>query len=293
MPDSFVTKAPEWLWWIAIYFFVGGIAGGSFVIAALLQLFGNRADRPLVRAGYIIGFLGSVLSGLILTIDLRQPLRFWHMLIQSKTFLPAFKYWSPMSFGSWGLLTFGLFSFLATVGTLAEAGYLPRGLHVLVNGPLGWVVNIIGMLAGFFLAGYTGVLLAVTNRPLWSDTVWLGLLFLLSGFSTAGALLLLLGWRAQPSTLHWVEQIDTVALVLELVVLVITVLSLGTTVTRLVLFNVWGVLLGLVVLAGILLPLALRWRPLLGRISVPSAAVLVLIGGFLLRIVILFASEAV
>ncbi|MBX6755038.1 MAG: polysulfide reductase NrfD, partial [Thermorudis peleae] len=226
-------------------------------------------------------------------IDLRQPLRFWHMLIQSKTFLPAFKYWSPMSFGSWGLLTFGLFSFLATVGTLAEAGYLPRGLHVLVNGPLGWVVNIIGMLAGFFLAGYTGVLLAVTNRPLWSDTVWLGLLFLLSGFSTAGALLLLLGWRAQPSTLHWVEQIDTVALVLELVVLVITVLSLGTTVTRLVLFNVWGVLLGLVVLAGILLPLALRWRPLLGRISVPSAAVLVLIGGFLLRIVILFASEAV
>jgi len=293
MPDSFVTKAPEWLWWITIYFFVGGIAGGSFVIAALLQLFGNRADRPLVRAGYIIGFLGSVLSGLVLTIDLRQPLRFWHMLIQSKTFLPAFKYWSPMSFGSWGLLTFGLFSFLATVGTLAEAGYLPRGLHVLVNGPLGWVVNIIGMLAGFFLAGYTGVLLAVTNRPLWSNTVWLGLLFLLSGFSTAGALLLLLGWRAQPSTLHWVEQIDTVALVLELVVLVITVLSLGTTVTRLVLFNVWGVLLILVALAGILLPLALRWRPLLGRISVPSAAVLVLIGGFLLRIVILFASEAV
>jgi formate-dependent nitrite reductase membrane component NrfD len=293
MPDSFVTKAPEWLWWIAIYFFVGGIAGGSFVIAALLQLFGNRADRPLVRAGYIIGFLGSVLSGLVLTIDLRQPLRFWHMLIQSKTFLPAFKYWSPMSFGSWGLLTFGLFSFLATVGTLAEAGYLPRGLHVLVNGPLGWVVNIIGMLAGFFLAGYTGVLLAVTNRPLWSNTVWLGLLFLLSGFSTAGALLLLLGWRAQPSTLHWVEQIDTVALVLELVVLVITVLSLGTTVTRLVLFNVWGVLLILVALAGILLPLALRWRPLLGRVSVPSAAVLVLIGGFLLRIVILFASEAV
>jgi len=293
MPDSFVTKAPEWLWWITIYFFVGGIAGGSFVIAALLQLFGNRADRPLVRAGYIIGFLGSVLSGLVLTIDLRQPLRFWHMLIQSKTFLPAFKYWSPMSFGSWGLLTFGLFSFLATVGTLAEAGYLPRGLHVLVNGPLGWVVNIIGMLAGFFLAGYTGVLLAVTNRPLWSNTVWLGLLFLLSGFSTAGALLLLLGWRAQPSTLHWVEQIDTVALVLELVVLVITVLSLGTTVTRLVLFNVWGVLLILVALAGILLPLALRWRPLLGRVSVPSAAVLVLIGGFLLRIVILFASEAV
>jgi hypothetical protein len=48
------------------------------------------------------------------------------------------------------------------------------------------------------------------------------------------------------------------------------------------------------VLAGILLPLSLEWRPrLLGRLSLQAGAVLVLPGGFLLRIVVMFSSEGV
>jgi len=58
--------------------------------------------------------------------------------------------------------------------------------------------------------------------------------------------------------------------------------------------NSWGALLVGVVLAGILLPLALHWRPrLLGRLSIPARAVLVLIGGFLLRVVIVLSAEGV
>lgn len=294
MPDSFYTHAPEWRWWIVFYFFIGGIAGGALALAALLRLFGREGDRPLSRLGYYIAFPGSIISGILLILDLRRPERFWHILIQSETFRPAFKWWSPISVGSWGLLAFGLFSFLAFVGALAEVGVLPRALRALVQGGLGTVVNVLGGLSGFFLAGYTGVLLSTTNRPLWSDTIWLGLLFLVSGFSTGAALLVLLGWRSQAPTVQWLKELDAWTLALELVVLVILLASVGTAVLRPVLFNAWGVLLlAGVVLVGILVPLALHFRPVLGRLTAPSAAVLVLVGGFILRVVMLLSSEAV
>jgi protein NrfD len=146
------------------------------------------------------------------------------------------------------------------------------------------------------LAGYTGVLLSVTNRPLWADTTWLGLLFLLSGASTAAALLMLLGLlrgaRAS-ETVYWLCRMDRGTLILELLALIIVAVSLGPMLHTWM--NLWGLLLLVgVVFAGILLPLSLEWRPrLLGRLSLPAGAVLVLLGGFLLRVVVILSSEGV
>jgi hypothetical protein len=57
--------------------------------------------------------------------------------------------------------------------------------------------------------------------------------------------------------------------------------------------NAWGALLAVSVVLRILLPLLLHWRPrLLGRRSLAVGAVLVLLGGFLLRVVVL-SSEGV
>jgi Polysulphide reductase, NrfD len=124
MPDTFFTTAPHWRCLIVLYFFVGGIAGGSFFLAALLDLFGTQRDRPMVRAGYYVALVGAVLSGILLTWDLNRPERFCHMLIQSERVLPMFKYWSPMSAGSWAPLLFGGMAFLASLGALHEAGRL-------------------------------------------------------------------------------------------------------------------------------------------------------------------------
>ena len=51
---------------------------------------------------------------------------------------------------------------------------------------------IVGAVFGLFLAGYTGVLLSVSNQPVWSDTWALGALFLASSLSVAAAALILL-----------------------------------------------------------------------------------------------------
>jgi formate-dependent nitrite reductase membrane component NrfD len=217
------------------------------------------------------------------------------MLIQSERGMPVFKYWSPMSVGSWGLLLFGGVAGVASLGALYEAGRLRWApLRALRGGVLGSVVAVLGGLLGFFIAGYTGVLLSVTNRPLWADTSWLGVLFLLSGASTAAALLILLRPRRDlraTETVRWLSHMDSRTLVLELLALICLVRSLGP-VLRLW-FSPWGaVLLVGVVLIGMLLPLLLYWRPrLLGPLSRQAGAVGVLLGGFLLRVVVVLSSE--
>jgi protein NrfD len=288
--DTFVTSAPEWTWLVVLYFFFGGIAGGAYFISALIDLFGNDGDRPLARLGYYIAFPAVLLCGPLLIVDLKRPERFWHMLVQSERGLPMFKLWSPMSVGSWALTLFGAFALLSFLGSLwAPFGFVRRD-------PLRKLVALIGGALGFFLASYTGVLLAVTNRPIWADTNLLGLLFLLSGASTAAALMLLVAHRRRaiaPESIHRLSTFDNWAMVLELAALLALVASLGA-VAR-VWLNAWGLALAVgVVLIGMLLPLLLHWRPrLLGPASMPAAALLALIGGFILRAVVVLSSEAI
>jgi formate-dependent nitrite reductase membrane component NrfD len=206
-----------------------------------------------------------------------------------------FKAWSPMSVGSWALLAFGAFAFLSFLAALADTRWSRwRGLTALRPPTLvGGVIAVIGGVLGFFVAGYTGVLLAVTNRPIWSDSPLLGLVFLVSAASTSAALLTLLAsgrWALAPAVTA-LKRFDSSVLVLELLTLIGLVVSLGSIARAWI--NAWGLLLVLgVVLVGILVPLALEWRPrALGRLNVPAAAVLVLIGGFLLRVVIVLSSE--
>lgn len=295
MPETFFTAPPHWGWYIATYFFVGGIAGGAFVISSLLALFGRAADRPVVRLGHYVALAGALLSGALLTADLTRPERFWHMLVQSKTGLPMLKLWSPMSVGAWGVLGFGMVAALAAAGSIAESrpGRWQR-LAWLNRRPMQAAIALAGSLLGFFLAGYTGVLLSVTNRPVWADSDLVGLVFLLSAASSGAAALLVLGdWSGgvPELTRRWLERFDRTALMLELAVLVIFLATLGPALQ--IFLDAWGaVLLGGVIGAGIVAPLALeRRKPAL--LASVSPAALVLAGSFLLRVVIVFAAQQV
>jgi protein NrfD len=296
VPDTFFTTPPEWRWWIILYFFIGGIAGGSFLLASHLYLVGRPADRPLVRLGYNVAFIGAIISAILLILDLHRPLRFWHMLIESNTGNAMFKAWAPMSIGSWALLLFGLFATLAALGAAREDGRVSWGPAFVVGRAFRSVVAIVGGIFGFFIAGYTGVLLSVSNRPVWADSPMLGALFLISATSTAAATLILLARRHEAIdavSLGKLAEFDKWALALELVAIVVFLITLGAAVR--VFLSAWGALLLIGVIgAGIVLPLALglgwvkRWT------ATPAAAAgLVLVGGLLLRVVTLLSSDAV
>jgi formate-dependent nitrite reductase membrane component NrfD len=295
LSSTFFSAPPDWGWLIVLYFFFGGLAGGCYFLAALIDLFGGPEDRPLARLGYYVAFPCVVLSGILLTVDLTRPLRFWHMLIESNTFQPMFKPWSPMSVGSWALFIFGLFSFISFLGALAEDNRLtwPPARRFRPPGMISSIIGVVGGLFAFFVAGYTGVLLAVTNRPIWSDTPLLGMLFVVSAASISAALMILLAhryrWRT-PAVLA-LHRLDAWVVALELVVLIAVMISLGPVFRAWL--NAWGLLLFFgVIVVGMLIPLALSWRrDWLGNRNVTTAAALVLVGGFILRLVIVFSAE--
>jgi formate-dependent nitrite reductase membrane component NrfD len=294
--STYFTVSPEWGWLITLYFFFGGLAGGAYFLAALIDFCGQPEDRPLARLGYYISFPCIIISGFLLVIDLYRPLRFWHMLIASNTFQPMFKYWSPMSAGSWALLIFGIFAFLSFLGALAESDRLRWSAAGRLHPPgaIAKVLAIVGGLCGFYVAGYTGVLLAVTNRPIWSDTPLLGMLFIASAASTSAALMILLAQRARWTMpgLVALHRMDIYVLGLELIVLIAVVASLGP-VWRAWL-NLWGLLLGAIIVLGMLFPIVFNWRKdWFGDFHVTATAVLALVGGFLLRIVIVFSSRGI
>jgi formate-dependent nitrite reductase membrane component NrfD len=288
--DRYVAD-PQWGGYIICYFYLGGIAAGAYAMATLAMLFGDESDRRATRAAHYLAFPLVSLCGPLLIVDLGRPERFWHMLIQSETFRPMFKWWSPMSAGSWGLSVFGAFSAVSFLGVLIEDGWIRTGeatkarVVALQRGWQGKLFAAGGAAAAFFLGSYTGVLLSVSNQPVWSDTTWLGALFLASAASTGlAAMVLLIRWRlsdVSESALERLEWADRWAMGLEAAMLIAFALSLGRyagpALTR------WpGVLIpAFVVPVGLLLPwIVLRAWGLKGAVA---SSLLVLVAGFALR----------
>jgi formate-dependent nitrite reductase membrane component NrfD len=293
-------QIPLWEWWIVGYFFLGGIAGGAYFTSTILELVGRPQDRAIARMGYYIAFPLALVCALFLVLDLGHPLRFWHMVVYSKTFLPWPKWDSPISVGAYALLFFSLFSFLSFLDALVETGRLPWApLREKYSGVPRTIYSILGALSGFFLASYTGVLLAVTHIPTWSTNPLLGALFLASGASTGMAAVglgLALGRDRLGEGWARLKQADNVALIIEIVLLV-TFLALLGAAARPLLSGVNGILLiGGVLILGLILPLALQFRAgFQGQKASTSLTVLgsalILLGGLLMRTVIVMGGQ--
>jgi formate-dependent nitrite reductase membrane component NrfD len=192
------VRGPDWTWYILFYFFLAGLSGGSYVIATLLRL-SDRSYEPAARVGFYLAFVTILGCPVLLTLDLGQPLRFWHMLVNTTPGNEGlnFKYWSPMSVGAWALVAFGVFVTVSFFEVLVRDHVIrlrfADNLVRVLDGARGKIWNVIGAVLGLFVAGYTGILLSVSNQPVWSDTWTLGGLFLASGLSGSAAMI---GWLA-------------------------------------------------------------------------------------------------
>jgi polysulfide reductase chain C len=307
-----LLKSPDWPLLIDVYFFLGGLAGGAFVIATIATLLDARRFRDIVRAGYYLAFLAILPGPLFLILDLGLPTRFLHMLMVSKPsteigmgalVLGPFhlKIFSPMSAGAWALLAFSVCAFLAALDVFLEH----RGGRSL--GGLRRGVGVIGGVFAFFIAAYPGVLLGATARPLFISAHWLGALFLAIGATSGGAaialVLNLLGGQARES-LPRLMRFVTFALILQLAALALFVISVSISgsvgigkALELLLAGPFSPTFWIgAVIVGLLIPLGLQFGGVLRR-GKPSiavlASVLILVGGFLTKYVIIAAGQAV
>ncbi len=288
-------KEPRWGWEVVAYFFLGGIAAGSYLIATLAHLFGSRQDRSVARAGRYLALGTVVLLPLLLIAGLGRPRRWSNML-------RILKARSPMSTGSWGLAGLGLFAGLGAARQAIEDGLIgPHSLpaRLVARIPLS-ASGVLGTLAGFFVGSYTGVLLSFTNAPLWARSYLLmGPLYLTSALSTGQAAvtaLLAAAGRIAPRTQAWLGRVGDIAAVGEMGLTAGTLANLGPLSQPLrrprYAVPLWLGHVGL----GLVVPLLLR-RGLdrassrQARARLIGAGLAVLLGGLVLRWVTLMAGR--
>lgn len=155
-----VVKPAPWGHEVGAYLFLGGVAGGSGLLAAGAQLTGRATLRRNARLSAMVAV---ILSAVALVMDLGRPERFLNML-------RTVKLTSPMSLGSWILSGF---SVGISVTAAAEVDRITG--ERLPLGPLRPVLRAVegpaGLEAAVFaapLAVYTAVLLADTATPTWN-----------------------------------------------------------------------------------------------------------------------------
>lgn len=294
--STWFTASPHWHWLIVVYFVLGALAGGTYFLSAMIDLAGRQGDRQVARLGYFITLPLLLAIAVVLIVDLSRPDRFWHLFVENHTLRPMFKAWVPMSTGVWAMPAFGIFALLSAIAAFAEQRRPQWHFAQRLRPPglLGMVVAVLGALFALHITGYTGVMLSVLDRPIWSDTALMGLLFIVSAVTMAAALLALSArWSGgETPTVAALHRIWVWLLVVQLAVLIGLFLSLGPAVRGWL--NVWGVVLAIGLMVGLVLPLlsAYRNRPL-ERAGLSSSAACVLVGGILVRTAVVFVPEAI
>ena len=291
-----VVHKSHWKWAVVLYLFLGGIAGASYAIASVAELVGGRDGKRIARTGRYLSFAALLPSPLLLIYDLGRPERFLYML-------RVLKIRSPMSVGVWTLALFSAFSTTSALIQAAQDGLLgrDRAMTRLLRAFPARTIAAVGSVPGFFLAGYTGVLLAATAVPLWTKNhLLLPPLFVASATSNAAAAIALILASSRGSsqrTLNRLQRLGGIAALAELALLLAMRRNSGPVIAR----PIEGGRLGQihhygVVGTGILAPLVLQviatMRGVHARTATMLASALTLAGGLLFRYVIVFAGHA-
>ncbi|MGE5334810.1 MAG: NrfD/PsrC family molybdoenzyme membrane anchor subunit, partial [Nitrososphaerota archaeon] len=205
----------------------------------------------------------------------------------------VFKASSPLSVGTWILLTFGLISGAQAARQAAEDNFILRReswLGRLARLLPGKPLSLAQALLGLGLGGYTGILLAATAIPLWATAgVLLGPLFLATAVASGAAALALLAGlrRGSPDDDEARADVETLATIstatqlgLEVAREAITPHAIGQPLRRgkwATVYRVGAVGGGMLMPLALRLPAQVRGRPV-GRAIAITAATLTLAG---------------
>lgn len=275
-------KRAHWTWQIYVYFWIGGIGAGCHLLATLGHLLGWK-DEAFFRTTKYTTFVAMVVSPVLLIWDLGRPERFLNML-------RILKLRSPMSTGSWALALFGSFSGLVATKQAAADGLLlgdnfASRMAKLIPDRL---ISVLALPFGMYVGSYTGLLLAATSVPMWAKN-WLlmGPTFLSSGVSTAlswTSLVLHVGRWGDGKTLGALKKAEKMMLVIEAVLIAASLVRMGKWSKPLFSKKLGPLFVGGTLIGGVIVPLALLFGKETRERSI-LASILVLVGGFLFRYV--------
>ncbi|MCX7798660.1 MAG: polysulfide reductase NrfD [Melioribacter sp.] len=286
-----------WGWEIPIYLFLGGMVAGMMIISGYF-LFSKRYKDTTCSCFTIplIGVAFLSIGMFALFLDLEHKFYFWRLYT-------TFRISSPMSWGAWILVLVYpviIVNFLINPPEIIVRRFPKLNLitsYINEHPKLIQNIGITNMLIGSALGIYTGILLSTMGaRPLWNSSM-LAVLFLVSGLSTAAAFVHMISKSQYEKEL--LAKADNGFLVIELFVIMLFLIGLSTSsavhmnAARLLITGeyapqFWTFVIG----TGIILPLIIQLLAVNKKIKHnPIAPILVIIGGLILRFIIVYAGQ--
>lgn len=286
-----------WGWEIPVYLFLGGMVAGMMIISGYFLFKGKTKNTDC--SCFLAPLISIVLLSLgmfALFLDLEHKLYVWRLYT-------TFEITSPMSWGAWILLLVypALIANIIIRFPDKLSDRFPKlkklsnkfaGKYFLIKN-----IGIINMMLGAMLGMYTGVLLStLAARPLWNTSI-LWLLFLTSGLSGAAAFIHMIAKDVEEREL--LAKADNGFLTIEIFVIALMLIGLLTSTevhkdaaTLLISGSFAPIFWVFVVGLGIIIPLFIQLLAVNHKIKhTPLAPVFVILGGLILRFVIVQAGQ--
>lgn len=284
--------------YIATYFYITGLHMGFYTTSVVATLMGKMEWKPIGKIGAVGAVIVLATAPIFLIIDLEQPARFWKLFV----------YLNPTSSITWG--TFFLTSY-PIIG-LIYAWHVLRGnkLPATIWGLCGFPIAV-------SVHGYTGFILALgKGRELWSSSLN-PILFLVSAMVSGLAIIIIIAnirihyftSKSSEEERNSDSRIVYNLIIMMIIFIIIDIFLLGSEVAvlgnstqdgyfmyKLITLGKFGVwFLGVELFLGEIVPLAMLSFPRIRRSMAGQniACLLVLIGIFVMRMIIVIGGQSV
>jgi len=277
---------------IAIYFYLTGLSAGSFILSTLANAFGMAQFKPLGRVGVVLATVLLIVAPFFLLIHIGVPYRAWHLFAYLNME-------SPITWGSFLLVLYPINCIIYGYFMFKENKRLTR------------TFGLIGIPLAVSVHGYTGFILAFGKaRALW-NTALMPILFLASAIVSGIALMIIvcivkdrffskkkeinMGLIiSMAKLLAWAIVFDLFLVMCDLLVLTISHSDAQAAAHLLLQGKFSFLFLFIENFFGKILPLTLVLVPRFRNLkTVILASVLVVIGIFFMRYVVVLAGEFV
>lgn len=276
--DIFVQMAFDWKY--VMYQFAAGLASGIY----FFSVFGNywKDDfKPLVKTSSLLTPIFVAIGMLFLFIDLGRPLRVWRLFINFR----------PRSAISWGVWILGIFFVLSVV-----YAYLLRKGEAKAK-----IVAYAGLPFAFLVPTYSGIALAQAPGKVLYHTPLLPWLFLTGGLISGLAVVILISMRKQDSELvkklgkyvAWLVVLELVMLLGEVLVLFNGAAEEVRAANALLVGQYSFLFWVLQIITGAAIPATLYFIQKVPKVIRHGASVLLLVGIFTMRYIVIIGGQIV
>jgi formate-dependent nitrite reductase membrane component NrfD len=278
--DSVTHVAYNWM--TVMYFFLGGVSAGAYMFSVAASYWWKQEFKPLAKRSAVLSLISLAIGMFMLLIHLGRPDRAWTIFI-------AFNPQSMLSWGVWFINIFGLMNLIYTVLLFkAQEDAAKKFAYC-------------GFLFAILTATYTAMLLAqAPGRELW-HTALLPVLFLNGALISGIAIVMLFSAsKGNAEILTKLGKFVAWLIILELGMIfskVIILLNGGTESVAVAKFLFSGTIgclfLGFEIVLGSIVPVIILFRARSTAFLQFVASLLILIGIFAMRYVIVIGGQLV